>query len=89
MRATHVGTALQCHPDWAGGMAGGWGTVGETMQYWGDPEMLRMQGPEDRGPNMCKGFDNGLEWGSGLEREDSMLAPGVWAHNGIICLREK
>lgn len=39
------------------------------MQYWGDPEMLGMQGPEDRGPNMCKGFGNGLEWGSGLERE--------------------
>lgn len=72
VRATHVGTTLQCHPDWAGGMAGGWGTGGgggETMQYWGDPEMLGMQGPEDRGPNMCKGFGNGLEWGSGLERE--------------------
>lgn len=45
------------------------GGGGETMQYWGDPEMLGMQGPEDRGPNMCKGFGNGLEWGSGLERE--------------------
>lgn len=45
VRATHVGTTLQCHPDWAGGMAGGWGTggggagrlcsTGVTQRCWG------------------------------------------------------